>query len=108
MSAGRYQPALARFAEAEHLAPHARLYPLATLLALAGHGRFDEVDARYDAVARDWGGEPRLGLAAAMIGVARGALGDAERVLDAPAWQLAAPVAESERAELLPSFPGVA
>jgi hypothetical protein len=73
--------ALAGFEAAAREVPGAVAYPLASALALARLGRWTEAGDRLDRVAALHGADARYGVAAAMVGVARGDLASAKATL---------------------------
>jgi len=73
--------ALARFDRASQLSPSAPLPQMDAVLALAHLARWDEVDRRLAAILPQWRDDPRLPVALAMIGLARGDLDAVERQL---------------------------
>jgi len=79
LAAGKAQEALAAFEEAARARPAGRVYHLSAIAALARLDRFSEAEARLDVLDASARGDPRLGLAAAMIGLERP---DLERLAD--------------------------
>ncbi len=77
--------ALKNFDAAMALAPQARAYPLARVLTLAALHRWPEMEAAWSAIYSDWREDARFPLIAAMIGLARGELSEAESWLRMPA-----------------------
>ena len=71
LAAGRVEESLAAFEEAARARPAGRIYHLSAIAALARLDRFAEAEARLDALAPSAGDDPRLGLAAAQIGLER-------------------------------------
>jgi tetratricopeptide (TPR) repeat protein len=71
LAAGRVEEALAAFEEAARARPAGRIYDLSAIDALARLDRFPEAEARLDALTASAGDDPRLGLAAARIGLER-------------------------------------
>ena len=71
LAAGRAEEALAAFDEAARAMPGGRIYDLSAIAALARLDRFSEAETRLDALAAPAGDDPRLGLAAATIGLER-------------------------------------
>lgn len=77
--------ALARFENAERLVPEGKIYSMNAVLSLAALGQWEQVDARLGRIYPDWRGDVRFPAAAAMIGMARQNLTEAERWLRDPA-----------------------
>jgi hypothetical protein len=71
--------ALRDFERAQALVPEGKLYAMSRVLALAGQKRWTEADALLMAVYPDWRADPRYPAAAAVLGLARGDLDQAER-----------------------------
>ena len=71
LAAGRVAEALAAFEEAARARPAGRIYDLTAIAALARLDRFADAETRLDALAASAGDDPRLGLAAARIGLER-------------------------------------
>ena len=69
--AGRSEEALAAFEEAARAKPAGRIYHLSAIAALARLDRFAEAEKRLDTLAASAADDPRLGLAAAQIGLER-------------------------------------
>jgi tetratricopeptide (TPR) repeat protein len=78
LAASHAEPALAQFERALRLAPAAPLFQMDAVMALASLHRWDEVDQRLAAIVPQWRNDPRLPVALATIGVARGDLDAAE------------------------------
>lgn len=85
------QPAAAfeNFEAATRQAPRGKIYQLSAVLALAALKRWPEVEARLPLLYADWHNDVRFAIAAAMIGVARGNLPEADRWLREPAELIA-------------------
>lgn len=71
LAAGRTEEALNAIEEAARAKPAGRIYHLSAIVALARLDRFAEAAARLDALSASAGDDPRLGLAAAVIGLER-------------------------------------
>ncbi len=84
-------PAIAfeNFEAATRQAPRGKIYQLSAVLALAALKRWPEVEARLPLLYADWHNDVRFAIAAAMIGVARGNLPEADRLLREPAELIA-------------------
>jgi tetratricopeptide (TPR) repeat protein len=81
LSSGRPEVALERFEEAAFLAPGGKVYAMNAALSLAALGRWPEVDNLLARIYADWRDDIRFPVAAAMIGIAREDLPQAERWL---------------------------
>ncbi len=81
LSAGKAESALVLFDRASRLSPSAPLIEMNAVLALASLARWDEVDSRLAAILPLWRNDPRLPVALAAIGLARGDLDAVERDL---------------------------
>jgi tetratricopeptide (TPR) repeat protein len=78
LESGEAEAALAHFEHASQLTPSAALYQLDAVIALAHLDRWQEVDARLPAIAAIWRGDPRLPVALAQLGLARGDFASAD------------------------------
>ena len=74
LTAGDAESALTRFDRASEISPSAPLFQMDAVMALAYLGRWDEVDRRLAVVLPPWRDDPRLPVALAAIGLARGDL----------------------------------
>jgi tetratricopeptide (TPR) repeat protein len=81
LSNGQPDDALARFEEAARLAPGGKIYAMNAALALAALGRWREVDDLLARIYPDWRDDLRFPVAAAMIGIVRQDLPQAEQWL---------------------------
>ncbi|MBZ0111932.1 MAG: hypothetical protein K8J08_05700, partial [Thermoanaerobaculia bacterium] len=62
------------FAEASRTVPQAKLYPMAEVVALAREGRWEEADALWMEIYRDWWDDPRFPAVSAQLGLLAGDL----------------------------------
>ena len=81
LAEGQAEAAFELVDSAAELVPEAKLYELAAALALAKLERFEEADARLGSIEPEFQNDPRFALAAAMVGLARDDLDEAERWL---------------------------
>jgi hypothetical protein len=98
---GEAQAALGHFEAGLQEAPSGRIFELCAALSLAAMGRHGEAEARLAGLQAAWSDDPRLPLALAMLGLARGDLAAADIDLRQPAEK----VPEDPRAESAPSSP---
>ncbi len=70
--------ALDLFDAAAERVPDAKLYPMSSVLALAAEKRWDEADTLFLGIYPEWRGDPRYPAVSALLGIARGDLGEAE------------------------------
>jgi tetratricopeptide (TPR) repeat protein len=99
LAAGDAAAALRQFESGADLAPEARRPRLAAVLALAGLGRFEDVDRRWATLESEWGTDPLYPVVMACLGLARGDPEEAERWLRGPAEAVAGLLAERNARE---------
>jgi len=73
--------ALERFEQAAAAAPAGRIHGLEAALALVALGRLPEAADRMEAIAAEWGDDPRFAIVSARLAVARGDLATAAATL---------------------------
>lgn len=81
LASGDVNGALSHFEAASEVKPQGKIYGLAIAMALAGLHDWDLVQHQMNRISADWSGDVRYGLASAMIGIARGDLDHAQKVL---------------------------
>ena len=81
LNSGNAALALDRFENAARLVPDGKIYAMNAVLSLAALGQWEQVDARLGRIYPDWRDDIRFPAAAAMIGIARQDLAEAERWL---------------------------
>jgi len=82
---GEHEAAVPLFDEAARQAPEARVYEVSGVLAAAALGRWSDADQGWIRAQSRWRDDVRLGLIAALLGMARKNLDDAELWLRTPA-----------------------
>lgn len=85
---GEAAEALDLFEKASLKVTAGKIYDLYAVLALVSLRRWQEVDLRLGQISAAWRGDPRFGIASAMVGLARNNLDEAEQWLSDPAEEI--------------------